>query len=294
MIAEIAYSIETNDSRVTPARAGAERASRTATDPEEMARELLTMAAHDLCAPLAGIKLRAAAIASRLEAGEEPSSSEWSSVLLTLRRAADEACGLIDDLLAVERLTQPRTPAPAPSTDIVDVIQEAIGQQREALERARNPIQVQNQKGLERARGPWDRGYLHRVFGNLLRNAAIHAPGAPIQITLARQGDTLRVVFADAGAGLPSRANGKGPTPRDRGNTGAGNHGLGLWIVRRAVQRLGGRFRIRNTPGRGAAFEIDLPRLEVQDEHARRRTRARKRREAARPQTTPVQFGTCA
>src|SRR5581483_4844690 len=178
MIGEITNPSETNDSRLTPAHAGAQRASRTADDPEERARELLTIAAHDLCAPLAAIKLRAAAVANRWQAGDEPSFSEWASVMAALRRAADEACGLLDDLLAVERLDQ-RYASPQPlSTDIVDVIHEAMGQQREVLEQAGNPIQVQKQKGLESARGPWDRYYLLRVFGNLLRNAAIHAPGA--------------------------------------------------------------------------------------------------------------------
>ena len=38
--------------------------------------------------------------------------------------------------------------------------------------------------------------------------------------------------------------------------------GFGLWIVRRAVERLDGRLKIRNTPGRGVAFDIELPGLQ--------------------------------
>src|SRR5438309_1961202 len=146
MIPEIRNPVQRKHLTFAPARVGARRARRTAADVEEYARELLTMAAHDLCSPLAGIRLRAAAVADRWQAGEEPSPSELASVVLCMRRAADEACELIDDLLAVERLTRTGIPAPALSTDIVAVIHEAIGQQREALGRARSGVRVMKQQ----------------------------------------------------------------------------------------------------------------------------------------------------
>jgi signal transduction histidine kinase len=39
-------------------------------------------------------------------------------------------------------------------------------------------------------------------------------------------------------------------------------YGLGLWIVRRTVERLGGTVRLISAPGEGALFLIELPVVE--------------------------------
>jgi hypothetical protein len=78
--------------RSAPASGAATRARGAPADVEERARELMIMAAHDLCSPLAAIKLRAAAVARRWDTGEEPTSAEWASAVHSMRRAADEAC----------------------------------------------------------------------------------------------------------------------------------------------------------------------------------------------------------
>jgi signal transduction histidine kinase len=151
--------------------------------------------------------------------------------------------------------------ATRPPVDVESVIQDAIGHQRDALAAARCTVSVHRSRGLDHARGCWDRGYLLRILWNLLRNTARHAPGAPIHITLARRGDRLAIVFADQGLGLPEPRDDANDTV-DEIDASAPSHGLGLWIVRRAVERLDGRLRIRNTPGRGVAFDIELPGLD--------------------------------
>jgi signal transduction histidine kinase len=222
------------------------------------------MAAHDLRSPHAAIKMMAYNICRRWRAGAEPSGTEWASVMDRICRAADEACDLIDDLLEVERLAaDDGRPLAGPSIDIRSVIQEAIAQQNEILEHAGCEVTVARQERLERARGRWDRSYLLRVFGNLLRNSALHAPGAPIFVTLGRRGGRLRVVFRDCGPGLPSKSDAvAGARPKGLESRRSG-HGFGLWIVRRAVERLNGRLFVRNTPGQGLAFDIELPGLET-------------------------------
>jgi signal transduction histidine kinase len=203
-------------------------------------------------------------------------------------------CGLIEDLLAVERLAKHRGLAPAVSTDIMEVIHEAIGQQREALIEARSRIRVLKKEEVDRPRGPWDRGYLLRVFGNLLRNAAIHAPGAPIDIVFARKGNVLGIVFADAGPGLPTPMKCEEPASFRRGSTRGASRGLGHWIVRRAVERLGGQLRIRSSPGQGVAFNIELPDLEDQHQRGDAQARASERREVTPCQKVSVRLQRCA
>jgi len=80
---------------------------------DDRARELMPMAAHDLRSPLAAIKMNATALERRWRTGERPSGAEWAAIVSRISRAADSACALVDDLLAIERLDYPFKPAAA-------------------------------------------------------------------------------------------------------------------------------------------------------------------------------------
>jgi signal transduction histidine kinase len=264
MVAGTRKAIAKFSAGIQTVRAGPRRAHRLEQHAGERLRELMTMAAHDLRTPLASIKLQSDRMGRRLTAGDTPANAEWAAAMSAISRSADNAFKLIDDLLAIERLDRHSAAAHSapPSIDVEHVIEEAIADQMEGLARVGCRVTVIRQKGLVRARGPWDRGFLLRVLNNLLRNVVRHAPGASIRITLARRGAKLGLVVADRGPGLPDDT--ADPTDKRRKDGDErGSHGLGLWIVRRAVKRLNGRLRIWNTPGRGVAFDIELPGLRL-------------------------------
>ena len=105
---------------------------------------------------------------------------------------------------------------------------------------------------------------LRQVLANLLRNAVVHTPaGTPVEVTVAREGDDVRIDVRDRGPGLPTadadalfdrfwRAEGG----RERGKAGAG---LGLAIVAGIVAAHHGRVRAEDAPGGGARFTVLLP-----------------------------------
>ena len=47
---------------------------------------------------------------------------------------------------------------------------------------------------------------------------------------------------------------------RSRADAATGGTGLGLYISRELVQRMGGRLDVRSAPGAGATFVVELPR----------------------------------
>ncbi|MCX7897633.1 MAG: ATP-binding protein [Rhodocyclaceae bacterium] len=91
---------------------------------------------------------------------------------------------------------------------------------------------------------------------SLLNNAARIAP-RDIELRLAWNEDWLRITVADQGPGFPPQvlaAAGGKPLPAHE--QGAG---LGLWLARSAIERLGGKLRLANDSG-GATVTIELPR----------------------------------
>jgi two-component system sensor histidine kinase MtrB len=118
-----------------------------------------------------------------------------------------------------------------------------------------------------------------RIVGNLLDNARIHAPGAPVTVTLARDPDAVRVAVVDHGPGVSgpgatgpglSAAGASGPRGADMNlerlferfakadPARPGGSGLGLAIARAHAELLGGSLRATAEPGGGLRFELRL------------------------------------
>jgi two-component system NtrC family sensor kinase len=62
----------------------------------------------------------------------------------------------------------------------------------------------------------------------------------------------------DTGPGIPEEIRGRLFRPFSTGHAASGGNGLGLFIVRHAVRRLGGTIRVHTSPA-GTTFVLDLP-----------------------------------
>ncbi|WP_424216467.1 sensor histidine kinase (plasmid) [Streptomyces sp. BI20] len=95
---------------------------------------------------------------------------------------------------------------------------------------------------------PGERDVARHVLVESVANALRHAPGAPLDLRLDRDGPawTLEVTNGPPGAGRGR------PTP-------AGGTGLGLEGLRRAVARIGGELTVRTGPDGGHAVRARVP-----------------------------------
>ncbi len=101
---------------------------------------------------------------------------------------------------------------------------------------------------------------IDRIVGNLLDNAREHAPGAPVEIVLARGPGSVIISVADRGPGVPAAdidrlfdRFAKADPARPGGS------GLGLAIAREHAALLGGTLRAGPRPGGGLLVEVALP-----------------------------------
>ncbi|HLM56297.1 MAG TPA: GAF domain-containing protein [Pyrinomonadaceae bacterium] len=100
---------------------------------------------------------------------------------------------------------------------------------------------------------------LREVFVNLIVNAIDAMPaGGRLRITCGREGDRIRLLFTDTGAGMPEdvRARIFEPFYTTKGAQGTG---LGLFVSYGIVERHGGYIEVASGPGRGTTFVIVLP-----------------------------------
>jgi two-component system sensor histidine kinase ChvG len=120
----------------------------------------------------------------------------------------------------------------------------------------------------ERAMVRAGHGMLEVVVQNVLENAISFSPrGSTIVVTLTATSETAELQIDDEGPGVDPAKIGHmferyfSSRPRDAANADpqpSGHAGLGLWIVRRNVEALGGRVAAGNRIGGGLSVTITL------------------------------------
>jgi signal transduction histidine kinase len=106
---------------------------------------------------------------------------------------------------------------------------------------------------------------LKQVFLNLVANAIQYTPaGGEVFLSLARTGDTAKLIIRDTGPGIPAedlpyiferfyRAE------KSRTRSGTPGFGLGLSIAQWIVEQHGGKIEVSSQEGRGTTFAVWIP-----------------------------------
>jgi len=111
-----------------------------------------------------------------------------------------------------------------------------------------------------------DRHLLSAAVGNLLQNAfKFTHSGTEVALRAYAAGDRILIDVSDHCGGLPWSDAEKVFMPFSQGGSDKRGLGLGLSIVRRSVEANEGILSVRDRPGEGCVFTIDLPRHSIRD-----------------------------
>lgn len=105
---------------------------------------------------------------------------------------------------------------------------------------------------------------LRQLLDNLLGNAVKFTAKGSIQLAARLEDDsTIVLAVSDTGPGVPAEERKRIFEARERGSLGKNKpgYGLGLWLSRQIVTRLGGEISCLPAAGGGAEFWVRLPRL---------------------------------
>jgi signal transduction histidine kinase len=220
--------------------------------------QFMGMAAHDLRSPLAAILAFQESLAEDLKAVLGPAQR---ADLAAIREAATLMRAVVDGFLDVALIETGRFRLQHADASLADVAERALGLVRPLAARAGVVVR------LERGDDPVvsvDAARIEQVIINLLNNALQHSPrGAEVVIEVASDGEGVRLVVRDQGAGIPPEIARNLFTPFVRGagrvTEGERSVGLGLTIARYIVEAHRGSIATRGEPSQGATFEVRLP-----------------------------------
>ena len=222
---------------------------------ERRRAEFLSLVSHELLEPLTSIKGSATTLLEEGEALEGAERREFSRIIV---QQTNHMRGLISDLLDAGRIgvgTLTVTPEPVEVVELVEPVRSAF-----LSGGGRHAILVDLPAELPRVMA--ERRRIVQVLGNLIANAARHAPeSSPIRVAAALEQEYVAVSVTDEGRGVAPE---KLPQLFSRPVAGEEGvpvgRGLGLAICKGLVEAHGGRIRADSAgPGKGTTFTFTIP-----------------------------------
>lgn len=213
-------------------------------------------ASHDLRTPLRGIEGFSALL---LEEHAQQLDEQGREYLRRIQRATLHMSRLVSDLLAYSRLQQ-MTEQIEP-VDLAACVRDVAAPFRDELEARQGRLETPVPGDLRVLADP--KG-LAIALRNLIDNALKFTPAgqAPqIRIEAQTRGDRVLLSVSDQGIGFDMKHHERifGMFQRLHRQDQIPGTGIGLALVLKAVERMGGTIRAESAPGQGARFEIDLP-----------------------------------
>ncbi len=218
---------------------------------------LATGVAHEINNPLAIIKESAGwmrLILKNPQMADIPRREDFEKAIGKIENAIERARRITYQLLgSVQKQEAAVTEVHLPA--LVDETLELL--QREIATRS-VAVQRETAAGAETI---WSDPYqLRQVLINLLSNAVqASAAGGRIDVRLKLQGDGIALEIADTGKGIPKENLEKIFEPFFSTKPPGQGTGLGLFVTRGIVQKLGGSITVESRLGGGACFRVVLP-----------------------------------
>lgn len=235
--------------------------------------------AHDLKNPI-GLIVGYSELLQEQEQEWSLTSEQRQMALQVITQTGRKVNSILEELMLLSGLRQ-QTITPSP-VDVLNVAQEALKRLLDQIAQRQATIMIHTETPWPTALGysPW----IEEIWINYLSNALKYGgtpphieigwdwvaevedegktqkEAAPVSTVIPHPSSFVRFWVRDNGPGLTPKAQAQLFMPFTRlDQIRAQGHGLGLSIVQRIAEKLGGRVGVHSTPGEGSTFFFELP-----------------------------------
>jgi signal transduction histidine kinase len=222
----------------------------------ELKSRFVTIASHEFRTPLSTILSSVSLISKYSEQEDEEKRHKHVSRIKT---SVNNLKGILDDFLSLSKLEEGRIYNNPVEFDPIEFSEEVAEEMRSV---AKTDQQIRCNFKKNREKICLDKQVLKNVVINLLSNAIKYSPeGKPIDFSFEANIDILKIEIKDQGIGIPDEDQQHLFDRFFRANN-AGNiqgTGLGLHIVKKYVDLLGGTISYESKVNLGTTFLISIP-----------------------------------
>jgi signal transduction histidine kinase len=230
---------------------------------ERLKDEFIGIAAHELRTPVAVLKGYAQMLIRQTTRGRGPDLADWQmEALQNIDQATVRLVALTEDLLDVTRLQAGRLHLLCEPGDLVALVRRVVARLQMTTEQHTLSLHTSLPYLIIEA----DTQRLEQVLTNVITNAVKYSPqGGPVEIAIEEDSEKkiAQVTVRDHGIGIPReqqpRIFGRFVRAENANAYGITGTGLGLYLCREIIERLGGHIWFESVENEGSTFFLTLP-----------------------------------
>lgn len=220
--------------------------------------EFLSIASHQLRAPMAVIRGTAANIA---EGEYGPIPKKLKEPLDNIQETSRLMVNSVEDYLNISRIEQGRMKYEMAEVDLAELVRKAEKELAPVAERKNLKLTASVPETLVLKA---DIGKLKQVITNLIDNAIKYTQEGSVSVAVEQADKRARITVSDTGVGIdPKELKGlfeKFTRARDANKVNTTGTGLGLYVAKQLIEGHGGTVRAESEgPGKGSRFVVELP-----------------------------------
>ena len=230
----------------------------------KMRDEFMSLVAHELRTPLNTLFLETQMRSLQLKRGNTAAFAPQPMEAMIQRdeRQIKSMIRLIDDMLDVSRMRSGKLSIRPAQVELMNLLERVVSDLSLQAATTGSSLTLRPHDGVT---GCWDEVRVEQVIVNLLTNALRYGCGQPVEVSVERTGDLVRIDVRDQGKGIAPSDLERIFEPYERGarNGEPKGLGLGLYISRQLAISHGGELRVTSKPGEGSVFSLILPCTDV-------------------------------
>lgn len=222
----------------------------------EMKTRFISVASHEFRTPMAAILGSVELLSNHLDRLQP---SKRQELFGRIGSSVERMRLMLEDVLTLNRMEARKTEVKRVDCDLVQLVGNAVEEVRLGDRDAHRFDFASPKPSVVVSSDP---SLLHHIVSNLLSNAVRYSPaGKPVRAAVVPGANGVRLIVEDEGIGIPEADRARIFEPFERGsNVGTvKGTGLGLNIVKRMTELLGGTVVVEDGPHGGCRFTVSLP-----------------------------------
>lgn len=233
---------------------------------DQVRSDFVANASHELKTPVAGIRLLLEAIRDASDVGDEKSLHLFID---RLDNEAERLQRLVIDLLDLSRLEEQQNSERTPRADLHSTLTTSyLAHKGQAEDKGIELVLDDRSQPGDNCYADMEPSDASLIFDNLIENAIMYTDEGSILVTLEPRAHETEISVKDTGIGIPqadqSRIFERFYRVNKARSREVGGTGLGLSLVRHAVERGSGSIEVSSTVGQGTEFIVHLPKSKTE------------------------------